>query len=288
MKQIKPDKVAISAFRGEFSPECFHTVLENIYKTYTRAELIYPDPVEFPRRYADVRDREIVALIASSLAYGRVQQIHNSVSKVLTPMGDKPASFIRSTSEKELERLYSDFRHRFTSGSELVQFLLGVQKILKRYLSLEECIIACLSSNSSIFDGLTAFADSIKKAAGGATSLIASPADGSACKRYFLFLKWMVRHDAVDPGGWSAISSADLYFPIDTHMHKIARSLHFTERKQADLKTVIEVTRAFQKIAPRDPTRYDFALTRFGIRSELHIAELIEQCNDGVSSSIRE
>ncbi|MBQ9595493.1 MAG: DUF2400 family protein, partial [Synergistaceae bacterium] len=37
----------------------------------------------------------------------------------------------------------------------------------------------------------------------------------------------------------------------------------------ADLKTAIEITDSFRKISPDDPTKYDFVLTRFGIRAGL-------------------
>ena len=64
--------------------------------------------------------------------------------------------------------------------------------------------------------------------------------------------------------------------PTDTHIHNITRQLRLTERKQADLKTALEITRAFAAVSPEDPTRYDFALTRFGIRGALSVADLIE------------
>ena len=57
-------------------------------------------------------------------------------------------------------------------------------------------------------------------------------------------------------------------------MHRIGLSLGLTRRKNADMRTALEITRAFRSIAPEDPVRYDFALTRFGIRSDLHRATL--------------
>jgi len=39
---------------------------------------------------------------------------------------------------------------------------------------------------------------------------------------------------------------------------------------------VIEVTRAFRVIRPEDPARYDFALTRFGIRDDLEMKDLLD------------
>ncbi|HPA44771.1 MAG TPA: DUF2400 family protein, partial [bacterium] len=57
--------------------------LEYLYAKYNRRKFVHPDPLEFLYAYPDPLDREIVGLIASCLAYGRVRQILNSVSWVL-------------------------------------------------------------------------------------------------------------------------------------------------------------------------------------------------------------
>jgi len=46
--------------------------LENLYQRYNQPKYIHPDPIEFLYFYKDIKDREIVGLITSSLAYGRV------------------------------------------------------------------------------------------------------------------------------------------------------------------------------------------------------------------------
>ena len=46
-----------------------------LYETYNHREFVHPDPLEFLYDYQDLRDREIVGLVASSLAYGGVRQI---------------------------------------------------------------------------------------------------------------------------------------------------------------------------------------------------------------------
>ncbi len=97
------------------------------------------------------------------------------------------------------------------------------------------------------------------------TMLLPSPGKGSACKRLNLFLRWMVRSDDVDPGGWSGVDAGKLIVPLDTHMHRMGLEVGLTRRKQADMQAALEVTRAFRTIAPEDPVRYDFALTRLGI-----------------------
>jgi uncharacterized protein (TIGR02757 family) len=94
--------------------------------------------------------------------------------------------------------------------------------------------------------------------------LVSDPGKKSACKRLFLYLRWMIRRDAVDPGVWNQDSSR-LIVPVDTHMLKFGRILGLTERNQPDLKTALEITEGFRRISPEDPVRYDFSLTRLGI-----------------------
>jgi len=107
-------------------------------------------------------------------------------------------------------------------------------------------------------------------------SLLPCPEKGSACKRYHLYLRWMVRKDAVDPGGWDGISASKLIVPLDVHMHRICMGLGLTSRAQADLKTALEVTQRFRAIVPEDPVRYDFALTRTGIRNDLDLTGIMD------------
>ena len=55
--------------------------------------------------------------------------------------------------------------------------------------------------------------------------LLPSPQKNSACKRLNLYLRWMIRKDNVDPGGWSKIPVSKLIIPLDTHMFKIGTIL---------------------------------------------------------------
>ena len=96
-------------------------------------------------------------------------------------------------------------------------------------------------------------------------SLLPNPEKGSAMKRANLFMRWMTRHDDVDPGGWNRISPARLIIPLDTHIFRISRALGLTKRKVADLKTALEITDAFRDVCPEDPVRYDFVLSRPGL-----------------------
>jgi uncharacterized protein (TIGR02757 family) len=242
--------------------------LDALYVRYNHREFIHPDPLEFLFHFDDPADREIVGIMASSLAYGRVAQILKSVSRVLERMGPYPSRFLRDVSFHGLLATFEDFKHRFTTGGQLAALLFGVKQAVARYGSLERCFLRNMSrGDANVLPALAAFVQELNgKSADLGSMFLPSPVGGSACKRLNLFLRWMVRQDDVDPGGWTGVSPAMLVVPLDTHMHRIGLTTGFMARKQADLKAVVEMTEAFKSIVPDDPVRYDFALTRLGIR----------------------
>jgi hypothetical protein len=61
-------------------------------------------------------------------------------------------------------------------------------------------------------------------------------------------------------------------------MFRIARTLGLTRRNQANLATALEVTAAFRTCAPGDPVRFDFALTRLGIRRDTDLPAFFAAC----------
>ena len=244
--------------------------LDELYACYNRRKFVHPDPLEFLYNYDDIRDREIVALIASSLAYGRVVQILKSVSTVLEIMSPSPHHFLTDISEKKLLISFTGFKHRFTTGEDMSGMLLAAKKMIKADGSLLNAFLCGYNpSDENILPALSSFVRRLVNGSGGQkNSLIPLPDKGSACKRLILFLRWMVRKDRVDPGGWDMICPSKLIIPLDTHMHSICTGLKMTMRKQADMRTAIEITNAFKKIIPEDPVRYDFSLTRLGIRKD--------------------
>ncbi len=70
------------------------------------------------------------------------------------------------------------------------------------------------------------------------------------------------------------VEPSALLIPLDTHMFNICTTLGLCSRKTADGRSAIEITEAFKRVCPEDPVRYDFALTRFGIRSDMKLEEL--------------
>ena len=250
--------------------------LENLYRRYNRNQYVHPDPVEFLYRYGDIKDREIAGLIAASLAYGRVNQILISVSSVLNMMTPTPYLFLKNSTHTSMCKTFEKFRHRFARGEHLAGLLLGVKKIIDQYGSLNNCFLSGIcDDDETVIPALNFFSDALTVKNCTVGHLIALPQKGSACKRMNLFLRWMVRQDDVDPGGWRGVAASKLIVPLDTHMHKIGLRLGFTSRRQANMRTALEITSHFKQIAPDDPVKYDFVLTRFGIRSDLNIDNLL-------------
>jgi uncharacterized protein (TIGR02757 family) len=241
--------------------------LDEIYQKYHHRRFVHPDPLEFLYSYEDIKDREIAGLIASSLAYGRVTQILKSIDIILSVMGASPYEYIMNTDLNSLKDSFATFKHRFTNGDELACLVYAAREMIKNYGSLNEAFLEGYDdSHDSVLDAMLAFSGKInQQSRNSCCSLMPSHTGGSAFKRVNLYLRWMVRSDEVDPGGWKEIPASKLLIPLDIHMSRISTILGFTTRKQADLKTVLEVTESLKKIDKDDPIRYDFALTRIGI-----------------------
>ena len=240
---------------------------EGMYYVYARRELIYPDPLHFLYQYEGIRNREVVGLIASSLAYGRVAQIMKSVDRVLSVMGSDPYTFLKDN--KYFDVVPDSFKHRFTTNYDMNNFLANISGVIREYDSIEDFMRECMKlSHGDMLGALDEFAERLSRnKAEGSFSLITAPKDGSACKRLFMYLRWLVRHDDVDPGGWSVLKPSQLYVPLDTHMYQISVKLGLTKRKSADLVCCREISSAFSRLSPTDTAKFDFSLSRLGIRS---------------------
>ncbi len=241
--------------------------LEELYGRFNGRKYVHPDPLEFLYLYEHDRDKEVVGLIASTLAYGRVHQILKSVSQVLEKMGPSPYEYIREGGCRRFKGDFEGFRHRFTTGDQMVSLMGSIHRVLKEHASLERCFGQYLKEDeATVLPALTGFIQELGGGSHGKGSMfLPLPQKGSACKRLNLFLRWMVRRDAVDPGVWRGVPACKLIVPLDTHMHRIALQWRFTRRRQADMRAALEVTRRFKKLVPADPVRYDFVLTRIGI-----------------------
>lgn len=250
--------------------------LDDLHDQWNRREYVSPDPLETLYDYEDPLDREVVGMVASSLAYGRVAQILISVRRILDLMGPSPRGWLEIQTPASIEKACSGFVHRFTKDIHIAALLTGIREAILTHGSLQACFLKGYTpEDSTLLPALSNYVKEIKGDRLVPGHLLSDPDGKSACKKANLFLRWMVRCDDVDPGGWhEAVDQAKLIIPIDTHMHKISLALGLTARKAADLKTAVEVTESLARLNPEDPVRYDFSLTRFGIRGELDIEDL--------------
>jgi TIGR02757 family protein len=225
-------------------------------------------------RYEDATDREIAALVCSTLAFGSVDLILRACDQALKPLGPRPAEVLLNMGEKEIVQTWAQFQYRFCFPKDMVGLMRGAQGALRDYGSLQALFLAGDNSELPLTKALSAFVAALRRySASGATirpNLLPDPAQGSACKRLFLFLRWMVRQDDVDPGGWTDVSPARLVVPMDTHMAATCvHRLGFLDKKRSaaapNLKDALQATAHFVLYAPEDPVKYDFALTRPGI-----------------------
>lgn len=248
-------------------------LLEKLYKKYNKEKYISPDPLQFVRPYKNKEEQEIVCLIASSFAYGNVKQIIKAVNNILQVLGPKPKEFLLNNTKKDLQKCFNGFKYRFTTEEELVNLLCAIKESLKKFDSLNDLFLHYYSTQKQFVPSLKDFARYLRSF-GSINTLIPNPAKNSALKRLNLFMRWCVRKDKVDIGCWHGIKKSELLIPLDVHMHRAAKSLTLTKRNQADMKTALEISNNLKKINPTDPIKYDFCLTRFGIRPDMTEKEL--------------
>lgn len=230
-------------------------LLIRLAERYETEEFIKDDPIRFPhevaKRGGSRRDIEISAILSSWLAYGNRKQFCSALQALHELMGYKPFEYLCSQSwrifkdcDSTMYRFYT--YHDFYALMERLEILysrdaFSFENKLSKYHPISY-LIAC-------FHGINGFPKS----------------NFSACKRLNMLLRWMSRKNSpVDLGLWD-IKPSKLIIPVDTHVHRMALDLGLNKRKQADMKTALEITDAMREIWPEDPTKGDFALFGYGV-----------------------
>jgi uncharacterized protein (TIGR02757 family) len=250
--------------------------LNDLYLAFNHPESAF-DPIQVVRRYERVEDRELVAFIASGLAFGRVASVVASIEAVCQVLGPAPASFIRAFDPRRHGAPLRRLGHRWTRGADFVALIWLLRQLIQAHGSLEACFAAgndpqapdvgpaieVFSARARAVDFLAAYGRVLD--CPGVFYFLSRPSTGSACKRINLFLRWMVRRDAVDPGGWTAVPARQLVVPLDTHTIRTGRCLRLTKRATPGWKMAAEITAALRELNPDDPVRYDFSLCHLGM-----------------------
>ena len=251
--------------------------LERLYRTFDHVHSA-TDPVHIVRRYTERDDREIVGFCAAALAFGRVASVLQSIEALLAAMGPRPAEFVRRFEPGRDGEPLGPLVHRWIRGRDLVALLLVLQRMLRECGSIEQFFVAGDDpSAADIGPALDAFSTralqtDVRAAYGprrpqraGVCYFFPRPAAGSACKRLNLFLRWMVRKDAIDLGVWTRVAASRLIVPLDTHVIRLGRCLRLTRYASPGWKMAADITASLRRINPADPVRYDFSLCHIGM-----------------------
>lgn len=260
---------ALTTGRPARIPPRTRAALDALYARYNGPAWIAPDPLAPVLRFRAPGDQEVAGLVAAALAFGNVKTILRAIHRVLEVL-PRPRHDLLTLPQETIARRLGDFRHRYAGATEMLDLLQGMRRTIERHGSLEACFITAQPADAATaLPGLAGFVASLRAESRLPRNyLLPDPARGSACKRLLMYLRWMIRRDAVDPGPWRSLSPALLVYPMDTHMHRAAAALGLTRRAAPDMRAALETTAAFRRIAPLDPVRYDFALTRLGIRRD--------------------
>jgi uncharacterized protein (TIGR02757 family) len=252
------------------------TALDALYDGFNIADSA-TDPIQIVRRYSRDDDREIVGFIAAALAFGRVTSVLQSIERVLAAIGPAPAAWLRRFDVRRDAPAFDGIVHRWTRERDIVALLWLLRQMLDRAGSVEaffleaddgssadiEAALDSFSSRALALDLKAAYGRVPKRA--GVCYFFPRPSAGSGCKRLNLFLRWMVRRDALDLGVWRRVSPARLVVPLDTHVIRVGRCLRLTTYTSPGWRMARDITASLRRLDPLDPVRYDYSLCHLGM-----------------------
>jgi uncharacterized protein (TIGR02757 family) len=193
------------------------------------------------------------------------------------PSGMSPAAFVRQFDPRRDGRAFAGFVHRWTRADDVVALLWVLRQMLDRSGSIEAFFadgldegaedigpaIESFSTRALALDLRAAYGRVPKRP--GVAYFFPRPSAGSGCKRLNLFLRWMVRRDALDLGIWSRVPAAKLVVPLDTHVIRVGRCLGLTQYTSPGWKMAQDITASLRRLDADDPVKYDFAMCHLGM-----------------------
>ena len=232
---------------------------------YQQKEFIQTDPIIIPHEYDNKLDIEISGFLISIISWGNRKSIINSGHKIITFLESSPYDFIINHSDQDLKRIKGNI-HRTFNSEDLIYFIKSLKNIYINYNGLED-----IMSNNNNGDNLQERISNFKKIffelnhPKRTKKHLPDPLNGSAAKRFNMFLRWMVRSNnkGIDFGIWKSISTSQLSCPLDVHSGNTARKLGLLNRNQNDSLAVNELDLKLREMDKMDPVKYDFAL--FGL-----------------------
>lgn len=204
-------------------------------------------------------------MFAALLAFGRVELFGLVLERIfaLAAVRGGPAAWVDGFTEADAEALRPLY-YRWHRGEDFVALARLLGRIRRAHGSLG-ALFARGPAGASLDAAVRSLEAALDAPSRGVRSWMTRPSDGSACKRWLMLMRWMVRSEAPDLGLWRHLSPADLVIPVDTHVHRISRLLGLCDRPLADWRAAEQITAALRVYDPADPVGFDFALAHLGI-----------------------
>lgn len=234
---------------------------------YNKPAFITSDPIQIPKQFSEKKDIEISAFFAATIAWGNRAGIIKNAQNLMDRMGNAPYDFVMNASKSDLKSI-NGFVHRTFNDIDTHFFMRSLRNIYSKYDSLETLFMP-LKNEMNLHQSISRFREVFFEIPypQRTSKHVANPQKGSAAKRVHMFLRWMVRQDSngVDFGIWRHIAPSKLSCPLDVHSGNVARKLGLIDRKQNDLKALMELDENLRKLDATDPVKYDFALFGLGV-----------------------
>ena len=250
--------------------------LDRLYESFNAPDSAF-DPVQVVQRYPRLEDREIVGFVASAVAFGRVASVVNSTNAICDVLGTRPARLLREFDPDVHGARLRPLVHRWTRGDDFVALLWILRSFIEEFGSIEKTFAAGLGpDDADVGAAIERFSNRAREvdlrpaygkvpARPGVFYFFPRTSSGSACKRMNLYLRWMVRSDGVDPGGWTSVPASKLVVPLDTHIIRVGQCLKLTKYRSPGWKMAADITASLRKLDPDDPVKYDFSLCHLGM-----------------------
>jgi uncharacterized protein (TIGR02757 family) len=261
---------------GEARARGLTGALNDLYAGFNHPESA-TDPIHIVRRFTEADDREVVGFCAAALAFGRVASVIQSIERLLAIAGDHPATYVRRFEPRREAPRFKTLVHRWIRGQDIVALLWLLRQMLEQSGSIEGFFLegynaasadvgAALDSFSqrSLALDLSAVYGRVPHRPGVAY-FFSKPSSGGACKRLNLFLRWMIRHDALDLGVWTRVPASALVVPLDTHIIRVGRCLGLTRYTSPGWRMAADITASLRRLDPDDPVKYDFSMCHLGM-----------------------
>lgn len=150
------------------SDEALREALERVRTECAVEARVAKNPVGVVRRYSRPNDREVVALVASSLAFGNVTTIRAKLDEALDRIGPRPSEAHRFP--RALEKRFEGFIHRVYRGEDLAKLVLGATRVQREHGSLGAFFEKRFRESADLRESLAALTDAIREAGGFAST----------------------------------------------------------------------------------------------------------------------